>query len=291
MGNFSARTITANLNGTATNFSGSLLGDVTGIQGATVVSFVGGQSAANVASGVVAANAATSSNTANTIVLRNGSGNFSAGTITATLNGSATNFSGTLAGDVTGTQSATVVSRGGQSATNVASATVLANAATNLDTASAIVRRDGSGNFAAQTITADTGVTFTNGGSTLGYYLTGFGNVTFNANTGSPATLSPNVVYTRIGNIVTVTIAAESFTVPALSLPQFYTASGAIPSALRPDNGQVQTVFAPKIGLGLYEEAIMGTAVINASGDIIISKDANQTNAWVVGSNQGIGIA
>ena len=53
--NFSAGTITASLSGnattatTATNFSGSLVGDVTGTQGATVVSTVGGQTAANVA--------------------------------------------------------------------------------------------------------------------------------------------------------------------------------------------------------------------------------------------------
>src|SRR5205085_3734042 len=133
----------------------------TGTQSVTVVSFVGGQSAANVASATTAANAATSANTFGAIVKRDGSGNFSAGTITATLNGSATNFSGSLAGNVTGTQGSTVVSFvGGQTAANVASATVLANA--------------------------------------IGFYLTGFGNVTFNANTGTPATVSPNVVYTRV---------------------------------------------------------------------------------------------
>ena len=107
------------------------------------------------------ATTATSSNTPNTIVLRDGSGNFSAGTITASLNGNATtatsttSFSGSLAGDVTGTQSATVVSFvGGQSAANVASATTAANTATNANTANTIVKRDGSGNFSAGTITA-----------------------------------------------------------------------------------------------------------------------------------------
>ncbi len=90
-GNFSAGTITANLNGnattatTATNFSGTLSGDVTGTQSATVVSFVGGQTAANVATGSVLANAATSLDTVSTIVKRDASGNFSAGTVT--LNG------------------------------------------------------------------------------------------------------------------------------------------------------------------------------------------------------------
>jgi hypothetical protein len=70
--------------GTATSFSGSLAGNVTGTQGATVVSSVGGQTAAAVASGASAANAATSANTANTIVKRDASGSFSAGAVTAT---------------------------------------------------------------------------------------------------------------------------------------------------------------------------------------------------------------
>jgi hypothetical protein len=79
------------LNGNATtatsanSFSGALSGDVTGTQGATVVASVGGQTAASVAAGVIAANGATSANTANKIVARDGSGNFSAGTVT--LNG------------------------------------------------------------------------------------------------------------------------------------------------------------------------------------------------------------
>src|SRR5207253_4225788 len=92
-------------------------------------------------------------------VARDASGNFSAGTITANLSGNATtattstNFSGSLSGDVTGTQSATVVSLvGGQTAANVAAATVLANAATNLNTANTIVKRDATGSFSAGAI-------------------------------------------------------------------------------------------------------------------------------------------
>ena len=71
---------------TANNFSGSLSGDVTGTQGATVVANVGGQPAANVASGANAANSATSANTASTIVQRDSNGNFSAGNITLANN-------------------------------------------------------------------------------------------------------------------------------------------------------------------------------------------------------------
>lgn len=97
----------------------ALIGDVTatgpGAAPATV-QFVGGVSATDVASGAIAANAATSSNTPNTIVKRDGSGNFAANIITANLTGlasnatTAVNFSGNLSGDVTGTQSATAIS-------------------------------------------------------------------------------------------------------------------------------------------------------------------------------------
>lgn len=68
---------------TAVSVSGSFSGDVTSTQAATVVSTVGGVSAANVASGANAANAATAANTPNTIVKRDASGNFSASAITA----------------------------------------------------------------------------------------------------------------------------------------------------------------------------------------------------------------
>ena len=130
----------------AVNFSGSLAGDVTGTQGATVVGTVGGVTAANVASGANAANSATDANTANTIVKRDASGNISAGIVNGNLNGNAATvnngvyttgsysdpswitalagskisgdiagnaagFSGLLAGDVTGPQGATTVGK------------------------------------------------------------------------------------------------------------------------------------------------------------------------------------
>jgi len=68
--------------GSATNFTGLLSGNVTGSQNLTVVSSVGGQSAANVAAATSAVLTATSNNAANTIVLRNSSGNFSTYQIT-----------------------------------------------------------------------------------------------------------------------------------------------------------------------------------------------------------------
>ncbi len=61
-----------------------------------------------------------------------------------------------LAGDLAGTSTApSVATVGGQTAANVAAGSVLANAATNTNTASAIVRRDASGNFSAGTVTAN----------------------------------------------------------------------------------------------------------------------------------------
>lgn len=105
-GNFSAGTITAALNGNAatasfanvaTSFTGPLAGDVTGVQSGTVVSFVNGIPAAQIAAGVTLVSNATDLNTGFTLVKRDGSGNFSAGTITATLNGLASNVSGIVA--------------------------------------------------------------------------------------------------------------------------------------------------------------------------------------------------
>jgi hypothetical protein len=75
--------------------SGSFGGDITGTQGATTISSVGGVTAANVASGANAAINATSANTPNSIVKRDASGNFVAGTITANKV-IATNFFGAV---------------------------------------------------------------------------------------------------------------------------------------------------------------------------------------------------
>ncbi|MBI2810786.1 MAG: hypothetical protein HYX67_08170, partial [Candidatus Melainabacteria bacterium] len=166
-GNFSAGTITATLNGNASGFTGALTGDVKGTQGATLVSSVSGVSAANVASSVNTVSAANSSNIAGALVKRDGSGNFSAGTITAisfvgsfsgTFSGSGSlpSFSGPLSGDVTGTQGATVVSSlSGVSAASVAASVGVVNASTSLTAANTVVRRDSSGSFSANIITAN----------------------------------------------------------------------------------------------------------------------------------------
>jgi hypothetical protein len=86
---------------TATNFTGALGGDVTGTQGATAVASVGGQSAANVASGAIAANGASVANVPGAIVKRDASGNFAAGTIAAgSLSGDGSNVANLNAANV-----------------------------------------------------------------------------------------------------------------------------------------------------------------------------------------------
>lgn len=75
-------TLNQNTSGSAASFSGSLLGDITGTQGATVASFVGGSSAASINAAELLANAATATNTASTIMKRDASGQVGASTIT-----------------------------------------------------------------------------------------------------------------------------------------------------------------------------------------------------------------
>jgi hypothetical protein len=102
----------------------------------------------------------------------------------------AVNFSGSLSGDVTGNQTSTVVATvGGVTATIVASGATLANAATSLNTANTIVRRDASGNFTAGTITAS-GLTVTGGTPGAGKVLTSdaTGNATWQSGGSSSIT-------------------------------------------------------------------------------------------------------
>ena len=163
-GNFSAGVISASLNGnastatTATNFSGSLSGDVTGTQGATVVSFVGGQTAANVAAATVLANAATTANTASTIVKRNASGNFTTNMIT--LNGTTTNAT--------------------DAATKAYVDAQVGGTGTSLNTPNTLVLRDNTGSFAAQVISITDGII--SGNLNLGNSTSTSGNIKKNGN-------------------------------------------------------------------------------------------------------------
>lgn len=105
-----------------------------------------------------AATTATSSNSNNTIVLRDGSGNFSAGVITGSLTGSVTGNADSataLASNPTDclsdTYATTIAANGNLTCAAITNASTTATATNSNST---IVLRDGSGNFAASTITA-----------------------------------------------------------------------------------------------------------------------------------------
>ncbi len=179
-GNFSAGTITANITGNVSGSSGSCTGNAATATTATNatnaaitnddataaemyltwVSTASGNQALKTSSTNLHYNPSTGALSATEFI-----GNFTgdvtgdclgnAATATAATTATdATNFTGSLAGDVTGPMGTTVVAQvNGVTAANVAAGANLANAATNLNTASTIVRRDGSGNFTAGTIT------------------------------------------------------------------------------------------------------------------------------------------
>ena len=290
-GNFSAGTITANLTGTSTNFSGSLAGDVIGTQSATTVSSVGGQTASNVASATILANLSTNLDTINTIVKRDGSGNFSAGTITANLTGTSTNFSGSLIGDVTGTQSNSVVSLiGGQTASNVAAATTLANLSTNLDTINTIVKRDGSGNFSAGTITASlTGSAslnvLTSGGTMTGTLIHPAGTAsapsiqfTGSTNTGISASTTNTLSFDTNG-VERMNISSSGVTIDAMTTSGIVhnSALGLLTSSL---------IVGADITSGTISNTSLATiSSSNVAGDIVVRDGSGNFSAGTITAN------
>jgi hypothetical protein len=203
---------------------------------------------------------ATALNTASTIVARDGSGNFAAGTVTAALSGNSTtatalatgrtigmtgdvvwtsaSFDGS--GNVTGTATiqansvalgtdttGNYVAAGAVSGTGLSGSssseggtfTVTSNA-TNANTASAIVARDGSGNFAAGTITAaltgnaSTATTLQTARTIGGVSFNGAANINLpGVNTGGNQDTSGTSAISTAAT-VTTSSAASAFKVP-----------------------------------------------------------------------------
>jgi hypothetical protein len=157
----------ANINNSGFNNDAGYTTNVGDITGVTAGSYITGGGT----SGTVTVNVdATTTNTASKVVARDGSGNFAAGTITAALSGNATtattlqtartingvSFNGSA--NITVTANTTNTLTRGTYLTgsnfNGSAATTWAVDATTTNTASKVVARDGSGNFAAGTITA-----------------------------------------------------------------------------------------------------------------------------------------
>lgn len=164
-----------------------------------------------------------------------------------------------LTGDVTatgpGSVAATVAAVGGQTAASVAAATVLANAATSANTASAIVRRDASGNFSAGTITATLVGNATN--------VTGV-VATANGGTGVVSTATfptSGVVVTESG---VQTLSNKTFVAPALGTP----ASGVLTNAtgLPISTGVAGLATGMATFLGTATSANLAAAVTDETG-------------------------
>jgi len=215
---YAFRAESANSSGTAAtaaNFSGILAGDVSGPQGATEVTSVGGQTSSSVAAGILLANSATNTGTPGTLVKRDPSGNFTANSITADLTGNVTgNVSGTAA-NVTGT---IALANGGTGATSASAArTALGSAASGANTditslaglTTALSVGQGGTGSATGSITASAALSFTAAaGTNVTLSTSGSGNVVLNPSGSGVVSVSTK----RITNVTDPTSAQDAAT-------------------------------------------------------------------------------
>lgn len=241
---------------------------------AATVNSIGGSSAANVHAAELLANAATSANTASAIVRRDASGNFSAnqitaatfvgnltGNVTGNVSGSSSSFTGSLSGDVTGTQSSTVVSSvGGSSAANIHSAELAANAATPSNTINTIVKRDASGNFSANQITAAIFVgNLTGNASGTASNITGLLAIS-NGGTNSATALSNNRIMVSVsGAIVEASAIAAHRAIVS-------NANG-LPIASATTDAEIVFVSGVTSSIQSQFNSITGSAITSLTGD------------------------
>jgi hypothetical protein len=241
-----------------------------------------------------------SANTASTIVQRDGSGNFSAGTITASLNGTASTVTTipSLSGDVSNTgNDVTVDTVGGSTAANIHTAELLANAATNTNTVSTIVKRDGSGNFSAGTITGAQLIATTQVTTDTIVENTAAAGVTIDS-----VLLKDNGVHSRsvyvdainsdddaitAGQIVAFRI-NENSSLPRVWVPsnyQSYTVQGGLmPFAIATESVAIDTVSRGFLRQGVLTVNINDTATGNAVYITVLNELTLDVTPWQVGT-------
>ena len=260
-GNFAAGTITATLNGTASNASA--------LQNMTP----------------------TNTNTANTIVQRDTNGNFSAGTITATLSGNASTASKwaspitiSLTGPVTGSASI-------DGSANVSIATSTTPSATT-NTANTLVLRDSSGNFSAGTITANlngTAAYASELSNTITIALTGavVGSASMNGNSNvSIATTMADSGVTA-GTYTQVTVNAAGLVTAASTPTTTITVAGAATGSVSFTDGESETLTLTMtdsgVTAGTYNQVTVNaaglvTAAQNVPGSYLLESDDTQVS-------------
>lgn len=241
---------------------------------------------------------ATNANTASTLVKRDGSGNFSAGTITATLSGNASTASTwqtartiTLGGDLTGnvsingsqdvTLTATIaansVALGTDTTGNyVASITngsyltggdgggegstlTLAVDATSTNTASKVVARDSSGNFAAGTITAN---------------LTGNASTATTLQTARTISITGDLSYTSggfdgSGNVTGTGTLATILDNTTNKVPGTYGSSAAVPVITVDAKGRITAITTAATSSALTIAGGTGTDTVTVGTDTL----------------------
>jgi hypothetical protein len=250
----SATSFVGNLTGTATSTTNipNLTGDVTSTGNTTSIAAgvivnddisasagIVDTKLATISTAGKVSNSATTATTGNVnapsaIVAKDSYGNFSAGTITATLNGNASTVTtnANLTGDVTSTGNTTSIAAGVIVNADISASADIADTklatistagkvsnsattATNANTASTIVQRDGSGNFIAGTITASSFV-----GPLTG---TASGNLSSGGPLGTPSSGNltnctfPTLNQSTTGNAATATILQTARTINGVS--------------------------------------------------------------------------
>ncbi|WP_374028910.1 beta strand repeat-containing protein [Bdellovibrio bacteriovorus] len=202
--------------------------------------------------------------------------------------GTITALTGDVSASGSGSVTATVNSVGGSSAANVHNAELLANAATNNNTASTIVKRDASGNFSAGTITTK-GAVFTDTGSntvtlsapttvTTSYVLklptataSVNGQVLSSDTSGNLSWTTPSVSSANISGVIPVANGGTNSGTALNNNRIMVSSGGAIVEAAALTNGQVligSTGAAPQAAT---LTAGSGVSITNGAGSITIA--------------------
>ena len=188
------------------------------------------------------------------------------GVVSSTVTGNATHT-----GDVTGATALTVALVGGVTASNVAAGATLANAATDANTVSTLVKRDASGNFTAGTITAALTGNATTSSSTTGNAAT----VTTNANLTGHITSVGNATVLGSFTLAQLDTATSDATLARTDAGQTFAGAQAFASTTRPTSSGTGTPAATS--LITNDDLLLRLASPGAIGGTVSSSGAFTT--------------